>query len=166
MARMPSVIVIGAGMSGICMAVKLKQAGITDFAVLEKADDVGGTWRDNTYPGLRCDVPSAFYQYTFDRNPDWSHFFSAGGEIHEYFRGTVDRSGIGGHIEFGVEVTGAEFVEGRWRVHTTSGTRECDFLISATGVLHHPVLPDIDGLDTFGGEVFHTARWDHSVPLA
>lgn len=167
MARTPTVIVIGAGMSGICAAVKLKRAGITDFTVLEKAKDVGGTWRDNTYPGLRCDVPSAFYQYTFDRNPDWSHFFSAGAEIHDYFRGAVDRFGLAQHIRLGVEVTSAEFTGGRWRVHTDDGvTRDADFLISASGVLHHPVTPGIPGLDTFAGAAFHSARWDHSVPLA
>jgi cation diffusion facilitator CzcD-associated flavoprotein CzcO len=166
MTRMPSVIVIGAGMSGICMAVKLKRAGITDVTVLEKAADVGGTWRDNTYPGLRCDVPSAFYQFSFDRNPDWSHFFSAGDEIQDYFRGAVDRFGLREHIELNTEVSGAEFTDGRWRVHTADGrTREADFVISASGVLHHPVKPDIAGLDTFEGAVFHTARWDHSVPL-
>lgn len=166
MTRMPTVIVIGAGMSGICMAVKLKRAGITDVTVLEKAADVGGTWRDNTYPGLRCDVPSAFYQFSFDRNPYWSHFFSAGDEIQDYFRGTVDRFGLRAHIELNTEVTGAEFADGRWRVNTADGkTREADFVISASGVLHHPVEPDIAGLDTFEGAVFHTARWDHSVPL-
>lgn len=167
MTRMPSVIVIGAGMSGLCMAVTLRRAGITDFTVLEKASDVGGTWRDNTYPGLRCDVPSTFYQYFFDRNPDWSHFFSAGDEIQGYFRGVVDRFALREHIELDTEVTGAEFADGKWRVRTADGrTREADFLISASGVLHHPVVPDIPGLDSFDGAWFHTARWDHSVSLA
>jgi cation diffusion facilitator CzcD-associated flavoprotein CzcO len=160
------VVVIGAGMSGICMAAKLKAAGITDFTVLEKADDVGGTWRDNRYPGLRCDVPSAFYQYRFARNPHWTHFFSEGAEIHRYFRGAVDEFGLREHLQLGTEVTSAEFVDGRWRVHTSTGeVLEADFLISATGVLHHPVQPDIPGMDSFAGAAFHSARWDHSVSL-
>jgi cation diffusion facilitator CzcD-associated flavoprotein CzcO len=161
------VIVVGAGMSGICMAIKLQRAGITDITVLEKADEVGGTWRDNTYPGLRCDVPSSFYQYTFARNPDWSQFFSDGSEIHRYFRDAVDRFGLRRYIEFGSAVTGAEFVDGRWQVRTEDGkVRVADFLVSATGVLHHPVLPDIPGLDTFEGAAFHSARWDHTIPLS
>ncbi|GAA5167125.1 NAD(P)/FAD-dependent oxidoreductase [Pseudonocardia eucalypti] len=158
---------LGAGMSGICMAVKLKRAGITDFTVLEKSHDVGGTWRDNTYPGLRCDVPSAFYQYTFARNPRWSHGFSAGPEIHRYFRSVAKRHGLDEHIRLGTEVVGAEFTGGRWRVRDAAGNvREADFLVSATGVLHRPVQPDIPGLDEFGGAAFHSARWDHTVPLA
>lgn len=166
MSRTPSVIVIGAGMSGICMAVKLRDAGITDLTMLEKAGEVGGTWRDNSYPGLRCDVPSAFYQYWFDRNPDWSHFFSRGGEIGKYFRDVVDRFGLKPYLRLGTEVNSAEYTGGRWRVDCSDGeVREADFLIAATGVLHHPVLPDIPGRDTFTGAAFHSARWDHSVPL-
>ncbi|WP_317493827.1 NAD(P)/FAD-dependent oxidoreductase [Haloechinothrix sp. LS1_15] len=167
MPRDPSVIVIGAGMSGIGLAVKLKHAGITDVTVLEKADDIGGTWRDNTYPGLKCDVPSAFYQFWFDRNPDWSHFFSHGAEIHRYFRDVVDRHRLWPHIHLGTEVTSATFSENRWRVTTADGAvREADFLVSATGVLHRPVVPDIPGRDAFTGAAFHSARWDHSIPLA
>jgi cation diffusion facilitator CzcD-associated flavoprotein CzcO len=154
-------------MSGLCMAIKLQQAGITDVTIYEKAEDVGGTWRDNTYPGLSCDIPSRFYQYTFAMKPDWSRFFSPGGEIHEYFSGVADTHGLRERIRFGTEVLGAEFVDDRWRVRTSDGgTSEVDFLISATGILHHPRYPDIAGLDTFGGAVFHSARWDHDIELA
>nr|WP_042183517.1 NAD(P)/FAD-dependent oxidoreductase [Kibdelosporangium sp. MJ126-NF4]CEL15580.1 Cyclohexanone monooxygenase [Kibdelosporangium sp. MJ126-NF4]CTQ98244.1 Cyclohexanone monooxygenase (EC 1.14.13.22) [Kibdelosporangium sp. MJ126-NF4] len=165
--RRASVLVIGAGMSGICMAAKLRQAGITDVTVLEKASDVGGTWRDNRYPGLECDVPSAFYQYSFDRNPHWSRLFSHGPEIHRYLSGAVDRLGIRSLIRLNTAVVRAEFGNRQWHVDTDSGERlTADFLVSATGVLHHPVLPDIPGLDAFAGPWFHSARWDHSADLA
>lgn len=164
--RSPSVIVIGAGMSGICMAIKLKQAGVTDVTVLEKADEIGGTWRDNTYPGLTCDVPSSFYQYSFAMNPDWSQMFSGRREIHDYFERTTDAFEVREHVHCGEAVVAADFVDERWRVNTTAGTvREADFLISATGVLHHPQVPDVAGLETFEGAAFHSSRWDHSVPL-
>ncbi|RJQ81979.1 NAD(P)/FAD-dependent oxidoreductase [Pseudonocardiaceae bacterium YIM PH 21723] len=164
--REPKVVIIGAGMSGICMAAMLTRAGIEDVTVLEKAGDVGGTWRDNHYPGLECDVPSAFYQFTFDRNPTWTRFFSPGPEIHRYFAGTVDRLGLRNKIRFNTEVVRSEFHNGQWQVDTASGDRyQADFLLSATGVLHHPVLPDIPGLDDFAGPRFHTARWDDSVDL-
>ena len=158
---------MGAGMSGICLAAKLKRAGVPTFTVLEKATDVGGTWRDNRYPGLRCDVPSAFYQYSFHPNPDWSHWLSSGAQIHNYIRTVVDHHGLREHIQLSVEVTRAEFVNGVWRVQDSTGTvREADFLITATGVLHHPVLPDIPGLDDFAGTKFHSARWNDTVSLA
>ncbi|SRX92271.1 FAD-dependent pyridine nucleotide-disulfide oxidoreductase [Segniliparus rotundus DSM] [Mycobacterium shimoidei] len=158
---------IGAGMSGICMAAKLKLAGIHSFTVLEKATEVGGTWRDNRYPGLHCDVPSVFYQYSFHHKPDWSYWLAPGREIQDYFDAAVDHYGLRQHIEFGTEATRAEFVNGAWRVHDSTGTvREADFLIAATGVLHHPVRPNIPGLDDFAGNMFHSARWDDAVSLA
>ncbi|WP_156689587.1 flavin-containing monooxygenase [Mycobacterium sp. Marseille-P9652] len=165
-ARDPSVAVVGAGMSGICVAIALLRNGITDVTVYEKAPDVGGTWRDNTYPGLSCDVPSRVYQYTFARNPDWTHLFSPGGEIQDYFRGVADRFGLRQRIRFGTEIVDARFEDGRWTLRTDSGAESTvDFLISATGVLHHPRMPSIAGLDDFGGHAFHSARWDHSVEL-
>jgi len=153
-------------MSGLCVAIALLRSGINDVTIYEKADEVGGTWRDNTYPGLTCDVPSRVYQYTFATKPNWSHFFSPGGEIQAYFRGIADEFGLRDRIRFGTEVVSARFENGRWALRTDAGAEsEVDFLISATGVLHHPRMPSIAGLDDFGGHLFHSARWDHSVEL-
>jgi cation diffusion facilitator CzcD-associated flavoprotein CzcO len=153
-------------MSGICMAIKLQQAGIDDFRIFEKADELGGTWRDNTYPGLVCDVPSRFYQFSFARNPGWTHRFSPGPEIWRYFARVADDFGIRERIEFGTEVAAARHDGACWRVRTAGGEElEVDFLISACGVLHHPRYPAIEGLDEFEGAVFHSARWDHDVAL-
>ncbi|MGI5168527.1 flavin-containing monooxygenase [Spirillospora sp. CA-253888] len=162
----PRVIIVGAGMSGLCMAVKLRRAGLRDFTVYEKAAAAGGTWRDNTYPGLTCDVPSRFYQYSFAPNPGWSHRYSPGGEIRDYLDRIADRYGVRRHIVFGTEVVAAEHTGERWRVTTTAGTDEADVLVAATGVLHHPRVPDVPGLGSFAGPAFHSARWDHDVPLA
>lgn len=153
-------------MSGMCVAITLLSAGITDVCIYEKADDVGGTWRDNTYPGLTCDVPSRLYQYSFAKNPNWTQMFSRGGEIQDYLRGIAERYGLRHRIRFGATVVSARFDDGRWVLRTDSGTESTvDFLISATGVLHHPRIPPIAGLDDFRGTVFHSARWDHTVPL-
>ena len=164
--RDPAVAVVGAGMSGLCVAIALLRNGIDDVTIYEKANEVGGTWRDNTYPGLTCDVPSRVYQYTFARNPDWTRVFSPGGEIQAYFRGIADHFALRDRIRFGTEVVSARFEESRWVLRTDSGEEsKVDFLISATGVLHHPRMPSIPGLDDFGGHVFHSARWDHAVQL-
>ncbi len=163
----PRVAVIGAGMSGICMGAKLRHAGIEDFTIYEKAGEVGGTWRENSYPGLSCDVPARFYSYSFLPNPDWSRYFAPGPEIKRYFSGAADELGVRDHIRFGAEVIGAEWKEGRWHLRIGDGTDDVvDVLVSAAGVLHHPKLPEIEGLDSFEGTSFHSARWDHSVPLA
>lgn len=153
-------------MSGICAAIILQRGGIDDVTLYEKADEVGGTWRENTYPGLTCDVPSRFYQFSFAPNPGWSHLFSPGGEIQEYFTDVAKRTGVYERIRFRTEVVSAEFDGRGWVVSTRAGeTSRVDFLISATGVLHHPKIPDIRGLSDFSGSVFHSARWDHSVEL-
>jgi cation diffusion facilitator CzcD-associated flavoprotein CzcO len=163
--RTPSIVIIGAGMSGLCMAAKLRQAGIDAFTIVEKADKLGGTWRDNTYPGLACDVPSRFYQFSFAPNPSWTHVFSPGAEIWAYFDAVADRFDLRRHIRFGTQVVGAQYEGGRWRVRTDDGGELlADFLISASGILHHPRHPDIDGLESFAGATFHSARWDHDVP--
>jgi cation diffusion facilitator CzcD-associated flavoprotein CzcO len=160
------VIVVGAGMSGMCVAHRLLRAGIDDVTMYEKAHEVGGTWRENTYPGLSCDVPSRFYSYSFAPNPEWTRAFAPGAEIQRYFVQAADTMGLRPLIRFGAEVTGASWHAGRWRVRTADGrTDTADVLVAATGVLHHPRLPDIAGLETFAGDVFHSARWDHSVPL-
>jgi cation diffusion facilitator CzcD-associated flavoprotein CzcO len=160
------VAIIGAGMSGILSAIKLREAGITNYVIYEKADRLGGTWRENTYPGIACDVPSHLYSYSFEPNPDWSHQFSPGGEIQAYFEDVARRYGVDKEIRFGEEIARCAFEEGRWRIETRKGTRdEVDFIVAATGVLHHPNVPDIDGLDDFEGALFHSARWDHDVSL-
>ncbi|MCV7379665.1 NAD(P)/FAD-dependent oxidoreductase [Mycobacterium alsense] len=158
-------------MSGLCVAIALLRSGIEDVTIYEKADEVGGTWRENTYPGLTCDVPSRVYQYTFATKPDWSHMFSPGDEIQAYFRGVADDFGLRERIRFGTEIVSARFEDGRWLLRTDAGSgagaeSTVDFLISATGVLHHPRIPSIAGLDDFAGHAFHSARWDHSVELA
>src|ERR1700756_2097721 len=159
------VAIIGAGMSGMCMAVKLQDAGIDSFTIFEKADDVGGTWRDNTYPGLTCDIPSRYYAYAFRPNPDWSHLLPPGPEIQAYFRRVADERGIRRHIRFSATVTKAEYDDGQWRLTTADGEETFDVLVTATGFLRVPRFPQITGHDTFAGPAFHSSRWDHSVSL-
>jgi cation diffusion facilitator CzcD-associated flavoprotein CzcO len=160
------VAIIGAGMAGILSAIKLQEAGLDDFAIYEKAPRVGGTWRENTYPGIACDVPSHLYSYSFAPNPDWSHRYSPGAEIQAYFEDVARRYGVDRRIRFGAEIVRCEFRGGRWQLETQSGQRDqADVVIAATGVLHHPNLPDIDGLDTFAGAGFHSARWDPGVAI-
>jgi cation diffusion facilitator CzcD-associated flavoprotein CzcO len=164
--RTPSVVIVGAGMSGICMGIKLKQAGIDSFTIFEKAAQLGGTWRDNTYPGLVCDIPSRYYSYSFEPNPDWSRLLSPGDEIWRYLERVADKYGIRSHIRFDTEVDAARYEDGCWRVRTKAGNEvEADFLIAATGFLHHPRYPELEGIDTFEGAAFHSARWDHDVEL-
>ncbi|MCZ4499051.1 MAG: putative monooxygenase [Marmoricola sp.] len=164
--RQPRIAIIGAGMSGICTGAVLRRAGIDDITVFEKADRVGGTWRENTYPGIACDVPSRFYQFTFAPNPEWTHLMSPGAEIWAYFTKVADDAGITARTRFGTEVTEARWTGTAWSVSADDGTvGEYDFVISATGILHHPSYPDIAGLDTFAGPAFHSARWDHDVDL-
>jgi cation diffusion facilitator CzcD-associated flavoprotein CzcO len=158
--------IIGAGMAGILSAVKLKEAGLDDFTVFEKADRVGGTWRENTYPGLSCDVPSHLYSYSFAPAPEWSHRFSPGDEIQRYFERIAHDHDIEERIRFGDEVTSCRFEDGRWLIETAAGHRDqADVVVAATGVLHHPNIPEFEGLDDFEGAMFHSARWDHDVPL-
>lgn len=160
-------VVIGAGMAGILSAIKLKEAGYSDFTVYEKADRLGGTWRENTYPGIACDVPSHFYRYTFAPNPEWTQVFSPGAEILDYFEEVARNFDVEKHIRYSTEIGRMEFQNGRWQIETTNGEHdEADFVIAATGVLHHPSFPDIKGLDDFEGAMFHSSRWDHTVPLA
>ena len=154
-------------MSGLLMGIKLAEAGLRDFTIYEKEPRIGGTWRDNRYPGLSCDIPSRFYSFSFAHNPDWSHVFSPGSEILAYLERMAGRYGLWPHIRAGTRVTHGEFTGGRWRLRTQDGeTDECDFLISACGILHHPRVPDIEGLDRFAGPAFHTARWPEDVSLA
>jgi cation diffusion facilitator CzcD-associated flavoprotein CzcO len=163
--RTPRVAIVGAGMSGLCMAYALQDAGIETFTIFEQADEVGGTWRDNTYPGLTCDVPSRYYSYSFRPNPDWSHLFPPGQEIQRYFSGVATERGVRPHIRFGTTVTAAVFDDDRWWLSTDAGREPFDVLVTATGVLRVPRYPDIAGLDTFSGPTFHSSRWDHSVSM-
>ena len=160
-------VIVGAGMAGVLSAIKLREAGFTDITVYEKADRLGGTWRENTYPGIACDVPSHLYTYTFAPNPEWSHAFPPGPEVLTYFESVARRHGVDALIRYGREVRRLEHDGSRWRIEVCTGERdEADVVIAATGVLHHPRYPDIEGLDEFGGSMFHSSRWDHSAPLA
>jgi cation diffusion facilitator CzcD-associated flavoprotein CzcO len=157
--------VVGAGMAGILSAVRLTERGI-DCVVFEKADRVGGTWRENTYPGLSCDVPAHSYTYSFARNPDWSRRYAEGPEIQRYFERVARDHDVLRLVRFGDEVVGLEFLDGRWHLATASGHSDVfDVVIAATGVLHHPNVPHFEGIETFAGSWFHSARWDHTVPL-
>jgi cation diffusion facilitator CzcD-associated flavoprotein CzcO len=160
------VVVMGAGMAGILSGIKLREAGFSDVTIYEKAARVGGTWRENTYPGLTCDVPSHSYTYSFEPNPDWSRFLPPGAEVQDYFERTAKKYKIDEMIRFNEEIVRCEFRHGRWHLDTKSGLHdEADIVIAATGVLHHPSVPRIAGLESFEGTQFHSSRWDHSVPL-
>jgi cation diffusion facilitator CzcD-associated flavoprotein CzcO len=162
------VVIVGTGFAGICMAIKLRAAGMHDFVVLEKADDLGGTWRDNTYPGCRCDVPSHLYSFSFEPNPEWSHTFSPQPEIWEYIRRCSAKYGVDPHIRYGHAVLGAEWDDDQqlWRVETAQGEITANVVVSGMGALHEPSIPDLPGLDAFEGTRFHSAEWDHEHDLA
>ena len=161
------VAIVGGGASGIAMAISLQKAAIP-FVIFERADDVGGTWRDNKYPGLACDVPSHLYRYSFAPNPDWTHEYSPGAEIHGYLKEVARAQGILERVRFSSEVLRIEYEStATWRIETTKGDQGCfNAVVLATGILHEPVLPEIQGRDAFAGVAFHSSRWDPTVPLA
>lgn len=162
------IVIIGAGFAGIGMGIQLKKAGIESFTIFERADEVGGTWRDNTYPGAACDVPSHAYSLSFEQKPDWSRKFSPSSEIQEYLVGIVDKWHLRDHMEFGVEIEEARFDEdaGVWSLRRSDGkTATARVVLSAVGGLVDPKLPDIPGIERFRGKTFHTARWDHEYDL-
>jgi cation diffusion facilitator CzcD-associated flavoprotein CzcO len=161
------VAVIGTGFGGLGVAIALQKAGHRDFVLLERAAAVGGTWRDNSYPGCTCDVPSHLYSFSFAPNPDWTRSFSRQPEIWDYLERVTDRYGLRRKIRFGVAVTEARWdtSEARWRIGTSRGEMTADVLISAAGPLSEPRIPDIPGLDSFPGPVFHSAEWDHGFDL-
>ena len=159
---------MGAGFSGLCMAVKLKQAGIDSFVILEKADEVGGTWRENTYPGCACDVQSHLYSYSFEGNPSWSKKFAPWNEIQDYILTCTDKYRLRPHIRFGHKVVEAVFDEdnGSWRIRAENGNIiTARAFVLGTGPLHVPLIPDIPGLATFKGKVFHSSQWAHEYDL-
>ncbi|NYI47367.1 cation diffusion facilitator CzcD-associated flavoprotein CzcO [Nocardioides aromaticivorans] len=164
----PRVIVIGAGFGGLAVAHHLRAAGITDITLLERSDDVGGVWRDNTYPGAACDVPSVLYSWSFARKSDWSHRYARQPEILDYIRDHAARSGLRDLVRTGAEVTGAAWDDAtaRWTVTLATGEElTSDVLVSAVGQLSRPAVPRIPGLDDFDGPIFHSATWDHDVDL-
>jgi cation diffusion facilitator CzcD-associated flavoprotein CzcO len=159
------VIVAGAGVSGLFMAEMLKRAG-TDFAVYEKAGEVGGTWRDNTFPGLFVDVLSRQYEFPFQPNYNWSRKYAPATEILTYVKKVAGDRGLTKFIRFNEEVVAAGFSEGRWHIDTAKGNSDfADVFVCATGFLHKPLFPDVAGRESFAGPSFHSARWDHSVPF-
>ncbi|MFC9787414.1 flavin-containing monooxygenase [Rhodococcus sp. NPDC127528] len=162
------VLVVGSGFSGLGMAIQLRKAGRSDFVVLEKADEVGGTWRENTYPGCVCDVPSHMYSFSFEPNPDWSKVWSGQAEILDYLLDLADKYDLRRNIHFGRRTSGGYWdeAEKRWHVHTDDGTEYVtQFLVSGIGALHVPRFPDVPGLERFGGVAFHSARWNHDYDL-
>ena len=162
------VAIVGSGFAGVGCAIRLKQEGIHDFVVFERADDVGGAWRDNSYPGCTCDVPSLLYSYSFAPEPEWRHAFSRQPEIWAYLQRCVRRFGIARHLRLGVEVKDAAWNSGqrRWEVETTAGRWTADVLVSAVGPLSEPAVPALAGAENFQGTAFHSARWRHDHDLS
>jgi cation diffusion facilitator CzcD-associated flavoprotein CzcO len=160
-------VVIGTGFSGLGMAIQLEREGRDDFVVLEKAADVGGTWRDNTYPGCACDIQSHMYSFSFAQNPGWTRSYSPQPEIWSYLKDVTDRYRLRDHIRFGVEVTGARWDadEHRWHVTTNQGEYTARFLVAGIGALHIPNIPNLPGIERFAGETFHSATWNHDYDL-
>jgi cation diffusion facilitator CzcD-associated flavoprotein CzcO len=164
----PSVVVVGAGLGGLCVGAHLKKAGFDDFAILEKARRVGGTWRENTYPGCACDTPVAVYQFSFARTLNWSHLFPRAAEVQRYTEDVADLCGLRPHLHLGQGAASAAWDDARalWRVTSTTGeVREAQALVMALGQLNRPQLPDIQGRDSFAGPSFHSAQWNHEVDL-
>ncbi|MGB7686732.1 MAG: NAD(P)/FAD-dependent oxidoreductase [Solirubrobacterales bacterium] len=164
--RTPRIAIVGGGVSGIGVAAKLRLKGIRSFDLFEQADDLGGTWRANTYPGLEIDVPARYYQYRFAPNPNWSRLFCSGPEIQCYLKRVARDFGVYEHALLRTRVTMAQWKDGEWLVRSDDGReRAYDFVVTGTGLLVHPRIPELPGLETFAGAWFHSAEWDHSVPL-
>ncbi len=165
MGEITDVCIIGAGFSGLAMGAKLKRAGRTDFVIVERASDVGGVWRDNTYPGAACDVPSHMYSLSFAQNPAWTRTYSHQPEIHAYLRRVAREEGLLDFIRFDTELVDAQWRDDHWAIDTSTGPLRARALVAASGPLVEPKLPAVPGLVDFGGDVFHSARWNHDVDL-
>jgi cation diffusion facilitator CzcD-associated flavoprotein CzcO len=165
--RQVHTVIIGSGFAGLGAAIRLSQDGHSDFVVLERANDVGGTWRDNTYPGAACDVPSHLYSYSFALNPNWTRSFSRQAEIQGYIKDVAQRHNILDKHVFGCDVVSARWndADTRWELDTTKGHFTATIVISAVGALCEPSLPNIEGIDKFKGEIFHSAQWNHEADL-
>jgi cation diffusion facilitator CzcD-associated flavoprotein CzcO len=161
-------LIVGSGFAGLCAAIKLAEDGETDYVVIERGDDVGGTWRDNTYPGACCDIPSQLYSFSFAPNREWTSSYSPQPEIQAYLRRVAERYGVVGKTVFGTELEHAAWDDDaqRWRCRTSSGEIVSRTLVTGTGSLSEPRLPDVEGIGSFAGPLFHSARWDHSTELA
>ncbi|MEV0685169.1 NAD(P)/FAD-dependent oxidoreductase [Nocardia sp. NPDC050378] len=159
--------VLGAGFGGIGLTIKLQEAGFDDIVVLERADDLGGTWQANTYPGCACDVPSQLYSFSFAPNPEWSRTYGKQPEILDYLRTVAERHGILGHLRLGTELLDARWddADSLWRIETSRGELTADYFISAAGVFAEAKYPALPGLDTFAGRAFHSLHWDHDHDL-
>lgn len=161
-------VIVGAGFSGLCAGIQLRKAGIEDFVILEKADGVGGTWRDNTYPGAACDIPSHLYSYSFEPNPAWSRAYGGQAEILAYLEHCATKYGLRPHLRFGARVASAAYDDAAatWTVRTQSGeVYTARTLVLGNGALHLPAIPDLPGASTFAGTTFHSARWNHGHDL-
>jgi cation diffusion facilitator CzcD-associated flavoprotein CzcO len=161
----PRVVVIGSGFGGLGAAHALREAGISDVTILERADTMGGVWRDNTYPGAACDVPSPLYSWSWAPNPEWGRRYSAQPEILDYLRHTAAADGLADLVHTGTEVTALTYDGGVWRVTTTTGELEADVVVTAVGQLSNPAVPAVPGVQSFAGPAFHSARWRHDVDL-
>lgn len=168
MATTTRALIIGSGFSGLGMGIALKKQGV-DFLILEKADEIGGTWRDNTYPGCACDIPSHMYSFSFEPKADWTHMWSFQPEIFDYLKGVTDKHDLRRSIRFGTHVDRAHWdeEESRWHVFDTAGQEYvAQFLVSGAGGLHIPLIPEVPGIDEFAGAAFHSAQWDHNVDIS
>jgi cation diffusion facilitator CzcD-associated flavoprotein CzcO len=160
-------LIVGAGLGGLCLGALMRKAGREDFVIIEKADDLGGTWRDNVYPGCACDVPSHLYSLSFAQKPDWSRLYPSQPEILAYIREVAQQNQLRPHIKFGTKLNGAEWDDANafWRVETSKGQITARHLVSAIGALHAPSIPKLPGIEAFEGKSFHSSQWDSSVDL-
>jgi cation diffusion facilitator CzcD-associated flavoprotein CzcO len=161
------IVIAGSGFGGLGMAIRLRRSGIEDFAIFERAHDLGGVWRDNSYPGCACDVQSHLYSFSFAPNPEWTHAYSPQQEIWDYLRGCAERFGLRPHLRFGHEIKSAAWdaTTQRWQLETPRGRYTADVFVAAVGALSEPSLPRLPGLERFAGKLFHSARWDHGYDL-